>query len=206
MEWRGRGQQLGDQRGDDARDAAESWRWELRRGDGLERQYGCFISWGRGGVVKGAGYTDPQIGDVWGTKQIATPFSDTGALARTALGKKMVNLTLSILSGKYYYTSLDLTLQGRQAGHCLCLCFCFVFLLDWCGNYGSGKLPEWPEWKKIQEEVGLGLAPRTTTSFHLFIVCPPTRKHYWILGLPAILGRLDRMHSENDQRVLLFGF
>ena len=74
---------------------------------------GCFISWGRGGVLKGAGYTDPQIGDAWGTKWIATPFSDIGALARTALGEKIVNLILSILSGKCYYTSLDLILQGR---------------------------------------------------------------------------------------------
>ena len=47
MEWRGQGWKLGDQRGDDARDA-ESWRWELRRGDGLEIPNGYFISWVEG--------------------------------------------------------------------------------------------------------------------------------------------------------------
>ena len=41
------------------------------------------------------------------------PFSDIGALGRTALGRKVMNLTLSRLSGRYHYTSLELALQGR---------------------------------------------------------------------------------------------
>ena len=56
-----------------------------------------------------------------------------------------------------------------------------------CLNGQNGK-------KKNQEEVGLHLEGRTTTFFHLFIVCPPTKSlldfwlpsHTWPPGLNAL--------------------
>lgn len=50
--------------------------------------------------------------------------------------------------------TLELTLQGRKAGHCLCFCFSFISLFNWFGNYGSGKLLEWSEWKKARKRQG----------------------------------------------------
>lgn len=37
----------------------------------------------------------------------------TGTLGRAVLGRKMMNFILSILSGKYFYISLELILQDR---------------------------------------------------------------------------------------------